>query len=229
MSRSIQASTRFPIGSLLLVPLSALLLGGCGGSNTKAANTGGPQAVQCPPGQVFDGRYCVTQGAPPPTATTTGPPPTASTTAPPPVPPPSGPSATPLDATSAAAATQLLAPLAAQHAPPGAKPLGPAIGGQFTQGQQLEAQIQMQPGRCYTVVGVGLPPVQELDIQLVATVPVPGLTSPVIASDQTHGPNAVLGDKPNCFKWAAPFAAPVKVVVRVSAGQGVAAAQVFEK
>ena len=215
--------------ALLALPLSALALVACGGSHNQDANTGGPSAVQCPPGQVFDGRYCVMQGAPPPTATTTAPPPTATTTATPPPPGPSGPSATPLDPTAAAAATQLLAPLAAQHAPAGAKPLGSAIAGQFHQGQQLEQQIQMQPGRCYTVVGVGLPPVQNLDIQLVPTVAIPGMTSPVIASDQTQGPNAVLGDKPNCFKWAAPFAAPVKVIVKVSSGQGVAAAQVFEK
>ncbi len=215
--------------ALFALPLSALALVACGGSHNQDANTGGPQAVQCPPGQVFDGHYCVMQGAPPPTGTTTAPPPTATTTAPPPPPGPSGPSATPLDPTAAAAATQLLAPLAAQHAPAGATPLGSVIAGQFTQGQQLEQQIQMQPGRCYTVVGVGLPPVQNLDIQLVPMVAIPGMTSPVIASDQTQAPQAVLGEKPNCFKWAAPFAAPVKVVVKVSAGQGVAAAQVYEK
>lgn len=215
--------------ALLALPLTALALVACGGNHNQDANTGGLRAVRCPPGQVFDGRYCVMQGAPPPTATTPAPPPTATTRAPPPLPGPSGPPATPLDATSAAAATQLLAPLAAQHAPAGAKPLGTVIAGQFQQGQQLEEQIQMRPGRCYTVVGVGLPPVKNLDIQLVPMVAIPGLTSPVIASDQTQGPNAVLGDNPNCFKWAAPFAAPVKVVVKVSSGEGVAAAQAFEK
>jgi len=216
--------------SALIVPLSALLLVACGGGNAQDANTGGPRAVQCPPGQVFDGRYCVTQGAPPPTATTTAPPPTATTTAPPAPPPgPSGPQATPFDATAAAAATQLLAPLAAQRAPAGARPVGSVVAGQFQQGQELDQQIQMQPGRCYTVVGVGLPAVQNLDIELVPMVAIPGLSSPVIARDQTQSPNAVLGAKPNCFKWAAPFPAPVKVVVKVSSGQGVAAAQVFEK
>ena len=214
---------------LFAVPLScAAGVTACGGGTNQDANTGTPPGVQCPPGQVFDGRYCVTQGAPPPTATTTAPPPTATTAAPPPS-APSGPSATPLDATAAQAAAQLMAPLAAAHAPAGARPIGSLIAGQFQQGQQLEAQIQMQPGRCYTIVGVGLPAVQNLDIELVPMVAIPGLTSPVMARDQTEGPNAVLGDKPNCFKWAAPFAAPVKVVVKVSSGQGVAAAQVYEK
>jgi hypothetical protein len=39
----------------------------------------------------------------------------------------------------------------------------------------------------------------------------------------------VLGEKPNCFKWAWPIPAPVKVVVTVTGGQGLAAAQLFGK
>ena len=147
--------------------------------------------------------------------------------APPPLPGPSGPAAVPLDPTAAAAATQLLAPLGAQQAPEGAKPIGGLIAGQFQAGQVLERDVQMQPGRCYTVVGVGLPPVEDLDLQLVTGVS--GLPGPIIAEDKTDASNAVLGGKPNCFKWALPVAAPVKVVVTVAAGQGVAAAQVYEK
>ena len=139
----------------------------------------------------------------------------------------SGPSAVALDPTSAAAATELLAPLGAAHAPAGAKPLGALIAGQFEPGQVLERTVQMQPGRCYTVVGVGLPPVQDLDLQLVTGVS--SLPSPIIAEDKTDAPNAVLGGNPNCFKWALPVAAPVKVVIKVESGQGVAAAQIYEQ
>jgi hypothetical protein len=136
-----------------------------------------------------------------------------------------------LDPTAAAAATEILAPLGAAHAPPGAKPWGALIAGQFQAGQVLERTVEMQPGRCYTVVGVGLPPVQDLDLQLVTGVSgVPSsVMAPVIAEDKTDAPDAVLGGKPNCFKWALPVAAPVKVVVKVEAGQGVAAAQIYEK
>jgi hypothetical protein len=39
----------------------------------------------------------------------------------------------------------------------------------------------------------------------------------------------VLGRKPNCYKNPAPFALPVKMVVEAAGGQGVIAAQVYEK
>ncbi len=216
---------------------SALLgLVACGGDD-KPANTGQPAATQCPPGQYFDGQLCQTPGAavgqPQPVATAPAPatpgetPP--ATGAPPPVATSAaGSPAQQLDAASAAAATQLLGALATQHAP-GAKAVGTAIAGNFQQGQVLESQVQMNPGKCYTVVGAALPTVQNLDIELVPLMPVPGLASPVMAADQTQGPTAVVGAAPNCFKWALPVGGPMKVVVRVSAGQGMAAAQVYEK
>lgn len=213
------------------------LLSACGGDD-KTAQTGQPQAVQCPPGQIYDGRLCQTVGAPgaataapvaaQPTATAPAAPalPTAipgvATTA-------SGPSAAPLDPTAAQAATQLIAPLGAQHAPAGAKPVGSAIAGNFQQGQTLEAQVQMNPGKCYTVVGVGLPPVGNLDISLVPSLPIPGLPAATMAADNSVGSTAIVGDKPNCFKWAFPMSGMMKVVMTVSQGSGVAAAQVFEK
>lgn len=211
------------------------LLAACG--EDKPAETGGPAAVQCPPGQYYDGRLCQTQGAAPagttpaPAGTTPAPgaagtpgiaiPGVATTTA--------GPTATPLDPTAAQAATQLITPLGAQHAPAGAKPVGSAIAGNFQQGQSLEAQVQMNPGKCYTVVGVGLPPVANLDISLVPALPIPGLPAATMAADNTVGANAIVGDKPNCFKWAFPMSGMMKVIMTVSQGSGVAAAQVFEK
>jgi hypothetical protein len=98
----------------------------------------------------------------------------------------------------------------------------------FQQGQQLEAQVQMEPGKCYTVVGAALPTVTELDLKLVAITPMAGM-APILAVDNTTGAQAVLGEKPNCFKWAWPIPAPVKVVVTVTGGSGLAAAQLFGK
>jgi hypothetical protein len=208
------------------------LLAACGGDD-KTAQTGQTAPVQCPPGQIYDGRLCQTVGAP--GATTAAP----ATTAPPATPgapagtvpaaipgiatTTSGPTATALDPTAAQAATQLITPLGAQHAP-GAKAVGSAIAGNFQQGQTLEAQVQMNPGKCYTVVGVGLPPVTNLDISLV-----PGLPAATMAADNSVGSTAIVGDKPNCFKWAFPMSGMMKVVMTVSQGSGVAAAQVFEK
>jgi hypothetical protein len=212
------------------------LLAACG--EDKPAETGQPAAVQCPPGQIYDGRLCQTVGAPGattaapaatvPAATTPAPAGTVPTTIPGVATTASGPTAQALDPTAAQAATQLITPLGSQHAP-GAKAVGSAIAGNFQQGQTLEAQVQMNPGKCYTVIGVGLPQVTNLDISLVPSLPIPGLPAATMASDNTVGSTAIVGDKPNCFKWAFPMSGMMKVVMTVSQGSGVAAAQVFEK
>ncbi len=208
--------------------LTALALVACGGDDKPAQ---APLAQQCPPGQYFDGQICQTQGgaAPAPTATATAP---APGTPPPAAPLPvatatAGPQATPLDPAAAAAATQAINLLAPQSAP-GAKPVGSAIAGQFQQGQSLEGQVQMQPNKCYTLIGVGLPPVQNLDIQLAPFVAVPGVPAMILAADQTVGPNATIGEKAACYR-SGPIAVPMKVIVTVSQGSGVAAVQVYEK
>jgi hypothetical protein len=216
----------------LVASFVAIALSACGGDD-KDANTGKPGAVQCPPGQYFDGQFCQTQGAAPgataPTATTTATAPTPTGTAPPPIPvatAAAGPTATPVDPAAAAAATQLMGPLA-QASAPGAKPVGSAIAGQFQQGQSLEGQVQMQANKCYTVIGVGLPPIANLDIQLAPFVAMPGLPAAILAQDQTVGPQAIIGEKAACYKSLFPM--PMKVIVTVSQGSGVAAVQVYEK
>ena len=219
-----------------LVALSALVA--CGGSDKESA-VGTPATTQCAPGQYFDGRVCQSQsGAPVATATpaATVPGATPAGTAPAAIPglpgvatPTAGPTATPLDPATAQAVTSLIAPLAATAAAPGAKAVGAAIAGNFTQGQSLDQTVQMNPGKCYTIVGVGVPTIQNLDIQLVPSIAIPGLPAAVVAADSTQGSTAIVGQQPNCYKWALPMGGTMKVVVTVSAGQGMAAAQVFEK
>jgi hypothetical protein len=134
-----------------------------------------------------------------------------------------------LDASAAAPVQPILSQLAASKAPPGAKPFGAVMVANFQPGQQLEAQVQMVPGRCYTLVGAGLPPsVTELDLKLVAITPTDGMP-PLLAADSTTGAQAVIGERPNCFKWDSPDPAPVLVVVSVTGGSGLAAAQLFAK
>ena len=221
-----------PRVSLILIVAGAsvgLAIAACGGKNQQS-NVNTPPPSQCPAGYAFDGTQCVPQTAP--TATATTPPTTTgTTTATAPIPTAtSGPTAAPLDATAAAAATALLDPLAKQHAPAGATATsGGALAGNFQQGQSLEVQVQMQPGVCYTIVGAALPTVQNLDIQLAPVSPIPGINAPVLGTDKTTGPTAVVGEKPNCFKWPGPVAAPMRVILTVSAGQGIAAAQVYQK
>ena len=201
---------------VLLVPVLAGAAA-CGGSNQQSSH---PQ--QCPPGYSFDGRGCVAVAAPPPST----PVPTAD----------AGPSpadaadrdknARPLDPTAASAATQLIGPAAQTAAPAGARPMNIALAGEFAQGQSLETLVQLEAGKCYTVVGAGAPPIQNVDVRLLAVSPLPGV-APVVAQDQSAAPIAVVGEKPNCFK--ALFPGPVKVVLTVSAGQGIAAAEAYVK
>lgn len=221
------------IGFLLL----SGVLAACGGDD-KNAQTGQPAAVQCPPGQIYDGRLCQTVGAVgAPTATApAGTAPVATGvpagTAAPGIPggviatTTAGPTAQPLDPAGAAAATQLINALAAQQAPAGAKPVGSVLAGNFQQGQSLEAQFQMNVGKCYTVVGQGLPPVTNLDIAVALVTPMPGL-APTLGADNSVAASAVVGGKPDCMKTI--FPAAVKLVLTVSQGSGVAAAQVYEK
>jgi hypothetical protein len=65
------------------------------------------------------------------------------------------------------------------------------------------------------------------DVELIPNLPIPGLPPTPIAQDQTDGPTAVLGGKPNC--WTAPIPGPMKLRIRVASGQGMAGAQLYEK
>src|SRR5688572_29244890 len=63
---------------------------------------------------------------------------------------PAAPLATAIDPSMAAAVQPVLTQLASTKAPAGAKPIGSLMAANFQQGQQLEAQVQMEPGKCYT-------------------------------------------------------------------------------
>jgi len=217
---------------LVLCGLVALgVLSGCGGDD-KQAVTGQPTATQCAPGQYFDGRICQSPTGTAPAATTpvaTAPAATIPTAIPGVATTAQGPAATPLDPATAQVVTSLIAPLAATAAALGSKPIGAAIAGNFAQGQSLEQTVQMNPGKCYTIVGAGVPTIQNLDIQLVPSIAIPGMPAAVVAADSSQGSTAIVGQQPYCYKWALPMGGTMKVVVSVSAGQGMAAAQVFEK
>jgi hypothetical protein len=206
----------------------------CGGNEPPASTP------SCPPGQVFDGRYCqMANNTTPPGAAGNGagggvtPGPTPSPT---PAPSPAPLATTgcaspiaPIDVSAAQPITAALLPLAAQKAMPGAKPVGGVVAAQFQQGQCLQTTITMSPGKCYSVVGTAVPTVQNLDLSLVPAVAIPGVPEVVAASDNTVAANAVVGEAPNCFKWALPMSGTMKLIVSVPAGQGLAGVQVFEK
>jgi len=153
---------------------------------------------------------------------------TAVPTTPAPAPTPAPTTPAPVDPTLAAAVTPLLTQLGASQTVAGSKPLGSAMLGNVGGAATLEQQIMLQPNKCYTVVAAGMTPISELNVQFVAVTVVPGM-APILATDQDAGPTAILGKKPNCYKWALPLPAAVKVVVSAAGGQGLAGAQVYEK
>jgi hypothetical protein len=103
---------------------------------------------------------------------------------------------------------------------------GQSFAGQFQEGQTLEQPLNIQPGKCYTVVAMGAG-IQQLDIQLVAQqAPLPAV---VLAQSNTTGAQASLGGKGQCFRNPLPIAGPGKVILKATKGAGLAAAQVYIK
>lgn len=231
----------------LYVLIPAALIGlaplACGGSDPEPNNpsqvqnqyTGANQypAGQYPPGQYPPGQYPPGQypqptdqygqpGAgqypqPAPTTPQQQPPPAQAGT--------STGQATPIAPAAAAAATPVLTAMAASEVQ-GMQPEGGAFAGQFQDGQTLEQPFNIQPGKCYSVIGVGLG-LQELDLQIVAQ-PAPMMPPVVLAQDSTTGPNATLGGKGQCFKNPLPIGGPAKAVMRAR-GSGIAIAQIYVK
>ena len=145
-------------------------------------------------------------------------------------PPPAGPmaGAPGADAATAAAVRLALQPRAANEAK-GMKEDGNAIGGMLAEGGALTQEFMLMPGKCYTILGQGLPPVAELDMQLLAKPLMPSLPPAVLAADQTQGPSASIGGGKNCYKNPFPVAAPVILTLKATKGGGPAGAQVYSK
>ncbi len=140
---------------------------------------------------------------------------------------PAGGPATPIAPAMAVAATPILMGLGQAEAP-GAQPEGGPFAGQFQEGQTLEQPINIQPGKCYTIVAAGMG-VQQLDVQIVAQ-PAPMLPPTVIASSNSQGPMATVGGKAaGCFKNPLPIGGPAKIVLKATRGSGMAAAQLYSK
>ncbi len=228
------------------------LLIACGsGGGAKSAND-----VKCPEGQTFDGEYCQVDQTVATAAQAVAPQEPAEGDAPgdPEEVQPSetdeyenavtpgdgeadpedeGPSdepqaaeerkqATPVDVTMAAQAGPLIQYMAGAHLPAGARQFGAPFAGQFAEGQILERKVQLTQGKCYTFMAAGLPPISEVDLELY----VDG-GDDAVAKDATVGLQAVIGSRTECYQPQE--TGPHKLVLSVSKGQGIAAAQVFQK
>ena len=158
-------------------------------------------------------------GQPPPPVQPGTPAPTA------PAPTAGGGNCTAIPPALAAGASPLLAQLSTAKTA-GMRPDSAALAANCQQGQTIEHPFQIQPGRCYAVVGVGVG-ITELDIQIVLHQP--PLPAYVAAQDQDSGPQAVLGGSGNCFKNPLPVGGPAKVIIKATGGSGMVMAQVFSK
>jgi hypothetical protein len=138
---------------------------------------------------------------------------------------PSNGTAQPIDPTLAGAAAAILDKVAGNLAP-GQSREGSPMAATFQPGQTMEQVIQLQTGRCYTVVAAG-PTVQAWDFSMILVAnPVP--VQPVLVHEVATGTPAAMSGGGNCFKWVWP---PVtaRVVVQVTQGGGIAVAQLYGK
>ena len=209
------------LSMIVPVALLGLFAVGCGGSDTPDPNDPSQQQNQYAgqqPGSYNPNQY----QQPAPTATMTAPAPT-TTAAPAGA---AGSPATPIAPAAAQVATLALQGLAASEAP-GMQPDGAPFAAQFQEGQVLEQAINIQAGKCYSVIASGVG-IQQLDVQLVfQAAPLP---PQVLAQSSGQGATAILGGKANgCFKNPLPVGGPGKVIVKATRGAGLAAAQIYMK
>lgn len=134
--------------------------------------------------------------------------------------------ASPIDPNLAGLATGPLFVFANQEAPGMARE-GGVVAAQFQEGQTFEQPVQLQPGKCYTILAVGVG-IQEMDITLMAATPVPGM-NPVLAQDSGSGAQASLGGRGQCYKWSFPMNVQGKYILKATRGSGTAAAQLYSK
>lgn len=195
----------------LAMGLSALAMTACGSATPDADVAMG----SCPPGQ-----YCVSPYTPTGSGTATG----SGTGTGVGAAPVAAQPATPIEMSMV---TPLITALASNEVQ-GMQAEGGAFGGSFLAGQVIERPFTLQPGRCYSVVAVGLPGLEELDAEIVAQ---PGASLPdtVVAVDQRSGSQAIVGGGGQCFTHLAPAAVPAKIVIRATRGAGLAGAQLYVK
>ena len=187
-----------------------------------------PQQQQQQPQQQAQGQW----QQPPQQAPQPGPMPAPQTAAP--AATPASGSAQSVDANLASAATQVLATLAKKNAPNSIAE-GQPLAGNFHAGQTLEGSFNLQPGKCYSVVGASLGPGSVLDAQIVITTLLPGLqfgANSAKGKPSATGSDVVLGGTSagsKCVSTASLLPLTAKYVVTMAKGQGMAAAQLFVK
>jgi hypothetical protein len=144
---------------------------------------------------------------------------------------------TPCDAAQSLSLTGMLQGRQAAEAP-GMQPEGSPVCMVVPEGQTAVGQTMVvQQGFCYTFLGQALPGVTELDIQIELDLAAGGVppalaaiaSKPVLQVDSESGVSSAIGAKQNCFKWALPIPAPVKLILKPRTGSGPVAGQAYKK
>ncbi|MCL2822715.1 MAG: hypothetical protein FWD57_01865 [Polyangiaceae bacterium] len=123
-----------------------------------------------------------------------------------------------------AAQIAMLAPNQAK----GMKQEGEGAGANLQQGQSVELLFMLQPNKCYTAIGLGMPSIQDIGIVMVPVVPVLGGVG-VLAQSQTQGTQVTMAPSPNCFTHLFPMPMQAKIVVTARAGAGPVGVQLYVK
>lgn len=111
---------------------------------------------------------------------------------------------------------------AAKHAA-GMTPEGDVAKGTLSEGGHLAFIANLDPSKCYTIVGYGVG-VEDLDLYLL----VPPFYNLLGAHDVSTGPSAIIGASPKMCPIS-PIAVPYKIDIHAKKGSGPVAAQIFSK
>jgi hypothetical protein len=132
-----------------------------------------------------------------------------------------------VDQAIAAGVAMALKPRAAKEAK-GMQEDGAPIAGMLSEGGSIDRDLNLLPGKCYTVLGTGMPPVSQVNLKMTLKVALPMLPPGVLAQSSTTGLNASIGAGKNCYKTIGPVAIPVVLSI-TGTGAGAVGAQVYVK
>ena len=118
----------------------------------------------------------------------------------------------------------------AQKDAKGMKKEGETMGANLQEGQTMEQVVTLLPGKCYTVVGLSMPLVQDMSIHMSPVIPLPGAPAlGVLSQSQTSGTQVSMAPMPSCYTNLLPMPMQAKIVVTAKSGSGPVGAQLYVK
>ena len=114
----------------------------------------------------------------------------------------------------------------AQSDAKGMRSHGQLMSAKLAQNGHAQADLVLEPGRCYTIVGFANPGVFAYQINVLTAPPAP---PQVLAQSGNNSPAPTVGPGDQCIKNPFPAPMPVKVDMHVITGQGLVGAQTYRK